>query len=151
MWWLMVEFMIQDRKRDINEYYIIFITTLKGRHHYWLSFLAFGSAVSDWRVSFSSKSERSHFISSSSSFTRDSRRSDFSVISCAVRSKACSRCFFLIRNRALAAVLRRRLSSSAPVRSPLWFGACSLIGVLGVEFAGELVALSLEMLMLSCL
>jgi hypothetical protein len=43
----MVEFMIQDRKRDINEYYIIFITTPKGRDHYWLSFLAFGSAVSD--------------------------------------------------------------------------------------------------------
>lgn len=60
---------------------------------------------------------RSHLASISNSLTRFSKASAFLVISLAVRSRACSRNFFFIRNRADAAVLRRRLSSSAARRS----------------------------------
>ncbi|RUS22191.1 hypothetical protein BC937DRAFT_90047 [Endogone sp. FLAS-F59071] len=73
----------------------------------------FPSVMSSNRESFSTMSPRSHLTSISSSRTRVSSAPAFSLISRAVRSSACSRCFFLIRNRADAAVLRRRLSSSA--------------------------------------
>ena len=59
----------------------------------------------------------SHLFSSSSSATFFSSAFDFSVISLADFSKACSRCFFLTRKRADAAVLRLRLSSSASTRA----------------------------------
>ncbi|RUS31645.1 hypothetical protein BC938DRAFT_477369 [Jimgerdemannia flammicorona] len=74
---------------------------------------AFPSARSSSLESFSTIRPRSHLISISSSRTRFSSRSALELISRAVRSSACSRCFFLMRKRADAAVLRRRLSSSA--------------------------------------
>lgn len=47
---------------------------------------------------------------------RPSNAATLSLISFAERSSACSRCFFLTRKRADAAVFRRRLSSSAARR-----------------------------------
>lgn len=71
---------------------------------------------------FSVKSPLRSRFSFSSSFTRASRTLTFSVISFASFSIACSRCFFLTRKRALAAVLRRLLSSSAlTLKSSLTF------------------------------
>lgn len=58
----------------------------------------------------------SHRFSISSWAIRASSEAFFSVVSRTVRSRVCSRCFFFIRNRALAAVFRRRRSSSATSR-----------------------------------
>lgn len=55
----------------------------------------------------------SHLFSRRRSSMIDSNLAFLSVWSLTVCSSACSRCFFFTRNRALAAVLRRRLSSSA--------------------------------------
>ena len=58
-----------------------------------------------------------------------------SAISLAAFSMAWSRCFFLMRKRADAAVLRRRLSSSAATRADSWIrrmcASCSELAVPG--------------------
>jgi len=80
----------------------------------------FSEEAAIWRAAifscFSVKRFLSHRFSISSCATRASRLAFISVTSLTVRSRACSRCFFFNRNRALAAVFRRRLSSSAARR-----------------------------------
>lgn len=74
------------------------------------------SAISSLFSFFSVMRFFNHLFSVSNWPIRVSNCATFSVISFAVRSNVCSRCFFFTRNRALAAVLRLRLSSSAARR-----------------------------------
>lgn len=73
---------------------------------------------------FSVKRFLSHRFSISNWAIRASRDAFFSVVSRTVRSSVCSRCFFFMRKRALAAVFRRLRSSSAMTRlSSSWVRA----------------------------
>ena len=74
------------------------------------------AAISSFESFFSVIKFFNHLFSVSSWFIRPSNAATLSLISFADRSKACSLCFFLTRNRAEAAVFRRRLSSSAASR-----------------------------------
>ena len=78
--------------------------------------LRHSSAISSLFSFFSVIKLFSHLFSISNCPIRASSAEALSVISLAVFSRFCSRCFFLTRKRALAAVFRRRLSSSAASR-----------------------------------
>ena len=74
------------------------------------------AAISSFESFFSVIRFFSHLFSVSNWLIRPSNAATLSLISFADRSSACSLCFFLTRNRAEAAVFRRRLSSSAASR-----------------------------------
>ncbi len=82
---------------------------------------------------FSTTSPRSHSFSVSRRPMRCSSSKFLFSSSLAVCSRACSRCFFLTRKRAEAAVLRRRLSSSAAARA----SGESSTGAVGLWAGGE--------------
>lgn len=104
------------------------------------SLIAFSKPTTPFR---STTSPRNHSFSVSSWLTRFSSSFALSPNSFAVRSSACSRCFFLTRKRADAAVFRRRLSSSAAKWDVV--GEVGLLGlVVGVFNGGAFFWLTFE-------